>query len=85
MRVERVRYESSWNVNRGVCCVWGEQSRYLLSAETGQVEVWVAPTVTVQPLRKWVGLGGLYEELRKGGGEGDVRMAKRTSLVEGVG
>ena len=34
---------------------------------------------------KWVGLGGLYEELCKGGGEGDVRMAKRTSLVEGVG
>ena len=51
MRVERVRYEPSWNVNRGVCCGWGEQSRYLLSAETWQVEVWVAPTVTVQLLR----------------------------------
>ena len=57
MRAGRVRKEPSWNWKRGVCCSWGEHARYLCRAETGQVEVWVAPTVIVQLLRK----GSVFE------------------------
>ena len=80
MRVRRVRYEPSWNVKRGVCCGWGEQSRYLLSAETGQVEVWVAPTVTVQLLRN--GSAFMRSCAKEGARETSARQSQRALLKE---
>ena len=53
VRVGRVRKEPSSNWKRGECCGWVvEWFKYFVNAETGQVEVRVAPTVTVQLLRK---------------------------------
>ena len=61
VRAVRVRKDPSWNWKRGVDRRTTAELRYFLSAATGQVEVCVAPTVTVQPFRK----GSVLEDLRR--------------------
>ena len=75
----RVRKEPSSNWKRGECCGWVvEWFKYFVNSETGQVEVRVDPTVTVQLLQMRSVLDALMSSWAKDGvRERSIRRSER--------